>query len=556
MYGLAARSPSIILELDLTDMPPDPVGDDRLARLRSRGRHLLRPTLRALYEAADDRHVVGLIAKVGGTLPWAGMQELRLAVSAFSGSGKPTVAWAESFGEGSGDTSAYVLASAFDTIWVQPGGMLGFLGVGVETTFLRGALDRLGVQPQIEQRHEYKNAADRLTRTEFTDAHRTALESLAESVFAGAVDDVARSRGMAADRLRELADTGPRTAAEARDAGLIDAVGYRDEAYQAIRDRAGAESELRYVDRWRARRALKLPRRHRPGVALVEIRGAIASGRSRRMGFEQVAGSDSVSAALRAAANDEAARAVVIRVDSPGGSAVASETIWREVSLLRATGKPVVVSMGAVAASGGYYVACPADVIVALPATLTGSIGVFGGKLVVRDLLERLGLNTGSVMSGQRALMFSTRRPFSEAELQRLAAAMDAVYDDFVQKVALGRQRSAEEVEQVARGRVWTGSDAVTHGLADELGGLRDAVRIARARAGLAVDAPVRHAPRVPLPARLRPPRNSEDPRTGLASRLPDVADLSAAVSSLGDAAQALGIAQSAVLRMPDIRLR
>ena len=206
---------------------------------------------------------------------------------------------------------------------------------------------------------------------------------------------------------------------------------------------------------------------------------------------------------MRAAASSDRAKAVVLQVDSPGGSAVASDAIWREVCRVRDTGKPVVVSMGEAAASGGYYIACPADVIVALPATLTGSIGVFGGKLVLEGLLERLGVHTGTVQQGAHALMYSPRRPFSDAERERFAATIDAIYDDFVAKVATGRSRSISQIEEVARGRVWTGRDAVRAGLVDELGGLRDAVRIARARAGLADDAPVVRPLRVPPLARL-----------------------------------------------------
>ncbi|MEP7019295.1 MAG: S49 family peptidase, partial [Pseudonocardiales bacterium] len=438
MPAVPGHRPSLLLELDLTELPASPDSDDPLARLRARGRHQLRPALRALHEAAADRHVVGLIAKVGGTLPWATMQELRLGVRAFAASGKPAVAWAESFGEGSGDTAAYVLASAFGEIWLQPGGGLGLLGVGVETTFLRGALDKLGVEPQLEQRKEYKNAADRIMRTEFTEAHRTALDRVAESIYADAVTAISAGRGMAESLVRELADTGPRTAPEALDVGLVDALGYRDQVYAAVRKKVGP-AELLFADRWHPRRRPGLASRRKEHVALVEVRGAIASGHSRRGPMGRQVGSDSVTAALRAATSNEHARAVVLHVDSPGGSAVASDTIWREVVRVREAGKPVIVSMGEAAASGGYYIACPADVIVALPATLTGSIGVFGGKVVVRELLERVGLTTGAVEHGARSGMFSVRRQFTDDERERLAATIDAIYDDFVAKVADGR---------------------------------------------------------------------------------------------------------------------
>jgi protease-4 len=536
-----------LLELDLTEPLVAPDLDDPIARLRSRGRRLLRPTLRALHEAAEDRHVFGLIAKVGGMWPWATMQEVRRGVQAFAASGKPTLAWAESFGEvGYRDMAAYVLATAFGEVWLQPGGGVGLLGVGIETTFVRGTLDRLGVEPQFEQRYEYKNAADVILRKEFTAAHREALERLTESVFSDAVESIADARGLSHDQVRELIDTGPRTASEAQAAGLVDRLGYRDQAYEAMRTRIGDKPELLFADRWRPRRKIAPPPHRRDHVALVEVRGGISSGRTRRNPMGRQAGSDTVSAQLRAAHDNDRAHAVVLRVESPGGSAVASEVIWREVWRLRESGKPVVVSMGDVAASGGYYIACPADVIVALPATLTGSIGVLGGKLVVDGLLERMGVNTGSVQRGARALMYSLRREFSEDERARFAATIDAIYNDFVAKVAAGRRRPIPEIEAVARGRVWTGQDALEAGLVDELGGIRDATRIARERADLPEDAPVLGAIRIPPLARLGRPKNSEDPRTWIGTAWP----------GLRDVAAALGLPANATLRMPEISLR
>ncbi len=440
--------------------------------------------------------------------------------------------------------AGYVLATAFDRIWLQPGGELGLLGVGVETTFLRGALDRLGIEPQLDQRHEYKNAADRIMRTGFTEAHRAALDRLAESVFGWAVEAIAEGRRLDADTVRALVDEGPHQADRARQARLVDALGYRDQAQAAIRERVG-ECEPLFADRWRPRRRPHLPRRPRGHVALVEVRGAITSGRSRRLPTGRTAGSDSVGAAVRAAAADHRVRAVVLRIDSRGGSAVASETIWREVSLLRQA-KPVVVSMGEAAASGGYYIACPAHAILAQPSTVTGSIGVFGGKVVVQDLLDRLGLSTGTVTRGEHALMFSARRRFDAQEVERLAAALDATYDDFVAKVAQGRGRSVAAIESVARGRVWTGSDGVVAGLVDRLGGLRDAVQTARALAGLPDDAPLRPAIRLGPFARLTRPKNSADPRAGVAADWPRVSDLAAT----------LGVRTVDSLQMPPIRLR
>ncbi len=539
MMSLPWSGTSMLLELDLTEPPADPSGNDPLTRLRSRGRRLLRPTLRALHEAGNDRRVRGLIIKVGGSLPWATMQELRIGLLAFRESGKPVVAWAESFDDTAGLTG-YTLATAADEIWLQPGGGVGLLGVGIQATFLRGVLDRIGIEPQFEQRHEYKNAPDQLVRTELSEAHRESLERVTASIFDDAVGVIGAARDLPSERVRELVDTGPRTATEAHDVGLVDRLGYRDEAYAAVRDTLG-EVTLLFADRWSPRPRLPQPRRRH--VALVEVRGGIAPGRSRRGPMGQQCGSDTVSTALRAAAADDRAAAVLLKVDSPGGSAVASEVIWREVTRVQEAGKPVIVSMGSVAASGGYYVSASADVIVALPATLTGSIGVFSGKLVATEALDRIGVGTDTVQRGAHALMYSGRRGFSDSERERLAATVDAIYDDFVGKVAAGRRRPFEEIEPLARGRVWTGRDAYERGLVDELGGLRDALRIARERGGLPDDAPVVLAGQLPAVARLGRPKNSEDPRaaaTGL--HLPTLATLTA---ELTDA-----------LRMPPFRLR
>lgn len=573
----------ILLEIDFTE-PLVPPPTDPIDKLAMRGRHGLRPTMRALHDAGSDPRVVGLVAKVGGTLNFAAAQEYRAAVQAFRDSGKPAVAWAETFEEGAGDTAAYLLASGFSQIWLQPGGMLGLLGVAAEATFLAGTLERLGIEPQLEQRHEFKNAADMLQQTALTPAHRESLERLTRSLFDQVVAAVAEGRGMTDAEVRTLADTGPRTAAEALAAGLVDRLGYRDEVYAAMRTRVadgsgetraggasggsrrahavpaaagvgGASGDVRpggatreagtgeaardvgsdgasgsagtvaafggavddgprllFADRWRPLPKPRVPHPRREHVALVEASGLLGSGRSRSFPVAMT-GSDTVTASLRAAAEDDRAKAVVLRIDSRGGSVVASQAIWREVCRVRATGKPVVVSMGEVAASGGYFIACPADAIVALPATITGSIGVIGGKIVTDHLLERLGVTTDDVAQGERALMFSSRRRFTDVERERFAATIDTAYDDFVAKVADGRGRSRTEIEAVARGRVWTGSDAAAVGLVDELGGLRDAVRIARSRAGLPQDAPVRAALRPGLVSALRQPRNSEDPR-------------------------------------------
>ncbi|MFN2560469.1 MAG: signal peptide peptidase SppA [Jatrophihabitans sp.] len=546
---VSLHRPALLLELDLTAVPIEVEPEDLLGKLRSRHRPRLGAVLRTLHESGDDRHVRGIIVKLGGAaLPWAMVQELRAGLRAFAASGKPTVGWAESFGEGGNGTADYVLATGCSEIWLQPSGELALMGVAAETTFLRGALDKIGIEPQLDKRHEYKSAADRIMRTGFTPAHREAVDRIVESTWDVAVEAIAEGRGLPAAEVRALSERAPLSAVDAQGARLIDRSGYRDEVYADLRARLGTDVELLFADRWKPRRrAATLVRRSQGSVALVEAHGEIAIGRSRSTPRGPIVGSNTVSAALRASRENEHVKAVVFRIDSPGGSAVASDTIWREVELTRRSGKPVVVSMGSLAGSGGYYIACPADVIVAQPATITGSIGVLGGKIVIADLLERVGLSTGAVEHGGTARMFSLRRGFSDDERAKLAGMLDRIYADFVQKVADGRHMSFDDVHRVAKGRIWSGADATGNGLVDSLGGLRDAAAIARKRAGLRPDAPVRPAIHVPPLARLRRPTSSDDPRAA------------ASVSAWGDLsglAAALGLPGAGPLRMPGITLR
>ena len=550
MVSVPGRRPRVLLELDLTTAPVELEPEDLVGKLRSRHRPRLRAVLRTLHEAGQDDAVRGLVVKIGGAaLPWAIAQEIRAGLVAFAGSGKPTIAWAETIGEGGNGTSDYVLASGCREIWLQPSGELALMGVATETTFLRGALDKIGVEPQLDKRYEYKSAADRIMRSEFTPEGREAVDRVVESLWDGAVETIAQARDLTADAVRTAADRAPLAAEDAVAAGLIDHLGYRDEVYADARLRAGDGAQLLFADQWTPpRTAPQLLKRSKGFVALVEGHGEIVGGRSRSGPRGRQLGSDTVSVALRAAREDENAKAVLFRVDSPGGSAVASDTMWREVELARKAGKPVVVSMGAVAGSGGYYISCPADVIVAQPGTITGSIGVLGGKVVIADLLDRVGLGTGIVERGASASMYSMRRGFTDDQQERLAAMLDRVYREFVQKVSDGRSMAYDAVHEVARGRIWSGADALDKGLVDRLGSLRDAAQVARERAGLPHDAPVRPAISIPPLARLGRPKSSEDPRA-----------LAATASAWGDLAALaaeLRLPTGGPLRMPSLRLR
>ena len=509
--------PQLILELDLTEPLAQGVPTDPVSAFLQRRQSRLKDVLTGLRKASRDERVEMLVTKVGPSrMGFARAQELRDAVLAFRASGKPALAWAESFGEWGPGLVPYYLATAFDEIWLQPIGDVTLGGLELGTPFLRGALDHLEIEPQVGQRYEYKNAADVLLRSAFSDAHREAMQQLATSVVDQVVDGVARGRRFDTTRVRELVDQPPIAAEDALAAGLVDRVGYRDELYAEVRKRAGDEAKLIYVSRY-AHPPVPVPRAVRKArtIALIWGLGPITSGKSGRgPGGGNRMGSDIVTAALRAAARDKDVEAIVFRVGSQGGSAVASDAIWREVRQAREAGKPVVASMGDVAASGGYYVAMGADVIVAEPATITGSIGVVAGKLVTDRLWNRLGVSYDSVAIGELARMFSTRTRYGPAEQAALASWLDRLYEMFVSKVATSRDMSRDEVHEVARGRVWTGADARDRRLVDVLGGLDRAAEIAAERAGIPATADVDLVsyPALPPIERVRPPRSSESP--------------------------------------------
>lgn len=543
---------TIVLELDLTSGLSDEIPSDPLERIMSRRRLALPQVITRLMEAADDPRVIALLAKLGhGRLSMAHAQELREAVLAFRNGGKPAIAWSETFGELGRGTVPYLLATAFDEIWLQPSGNVGLVGTAVSSVFVREALDRAQLEPLFAQRHEYKNAADSLLRNEYSEPHREASERLATSAYQQVISAVVQGRGLSDEQVRALIDRSPISAADAQSERLVDHLGYRDELRQAVDERVvelsgksaefsgnsaavaspppqrnlvtqglkrltkeKEEPELLYLSRYQPRGAnlRHLRNIRRPGVGLIHVSGAIRQGRSVKGPFGRAVGSDTVASAIRTAARDERIKAIVLRVNSPGGSYVASDTIWREVCRARDGGTPVVVSMGEVAGSGGYFVAMGANSIVALPSTITGSIGVLAGKVRTAGLLDRTGVHIGSIAVGRHAQMFSPLTGFSDEEWNKLNGWLDEVYADFVAKAARGRGMSAQAIDEVARGRVWTGADALERGLVDELGGLEHALALARQTGRLPPDAPVRPVPS-PSPARwLHRPRNSDDP--------------------------------------------
>jgi protease-4 len=520
------RTAPLILELDLTDgIAEEPPADPLSALLTRRPR--LADVLDGLRRARSDPKVKALVAKVGGRrIGLATVQELRSAIAEFGRSGKTTVAWTETFGEFSPSNAAYYLAAAFDRVYLQPSGDLGLTGLSMEQWFYRGALDKLGLEYEVGKRHEYKNAADRFTEQGFTGPAREALGRLAASLTGQLGDAIAQRLGISAGEARALVNNGPYAAQEALELRLVDALRYRDEVYAEVREAAGPDAYLLYLGRYQrsrliTERARRLPEPSENVVALIHASGPIRRGRTARGPLTGGAmGSDTVAAALRAAGADRRARAIVLRVNSPGGSYVASDTIWREVVRARQGGTPVVVSMGDVAASGGYFIAMAADVIVAQPGTVTGSIGVLAGKPVTASLLERAGITTDSVTEGRHADMFTMTRPFSADEWLKINSWLDRIYADFTGKVASGRKMTQEQVHDIARGRVWTGADAAANGLVDQLGGLDTALALARRQAGLPDSAAVRLYPRSTPLDRFRRPESSEDYPTAAVSLL------------------------------------
>ena len=532
------RHAPLVLELDLSDGIVEGVHQDPVSALMGTRRVHLRDVLDGLRKARRDPRVKALVAKVSGQVGLALAQELREAVAEFRAAGKLTVAWTETFGETGQGTSAYYLATAFEKIYLQPSGDAGITGVALSEPFVKDALDKAGVTFRFGKRAEYKTAPNTFLERDYTEEHAEASQRMVASLGEQIVSGVAEARGLSADKVRELIDRAPLSASEALEGGLVDELGYRDEVYAHLRSRAGRDARLQYVSRYnRSGISGRLQAGGaKEAVALVQAHGMIGLGRSGRgavPGQGGAVGSDTLAAAIRAAVRDPKIKAIVMRVNSPGGSYVASDVVWREVNLARKAGKPVVVSMGNLAASGGYFIAMAADTIVAQPGTLTGSIGVYSGKPVVSELMARLGVSFGDAAFGRHAQINSTTRDFTESEWERLDHSLDRIYADFTAKAAQGRGMDLPDLERLARGRVWTGADAVERGLVDELGGLDRALDLAREKAGLPVDAPVRSLPHLSPLDRFRPAESSED-RTAATARFSGWGSLASLAAQLG----------------------
>lgn len=479
------------------------------------------PTVRSIVEmlrkAKTDKRITSVILKPSGSgALWAKVQEVRDAVLDFRRSGKPIVAYLEFGGE-----QEYYLATACDKVFLMPAATLDLTGMASYELFLRGTLDKIGAYPDVLHIGDYKTAGNTLTEKTYTPAHREMAESLNTDLFEQLVRGIADGRKKSEVDVKTLIDHGPFLPEDALRAGLIDDLAYEDELDDKVKLGAG---KLRYVEMndYRQVSAGSLGLNRGPKIAVIYATGIIASGRSSNSTGGQVAGSDTLVEYLRKARGDASIKAIVLRVDSPGGSAIASDVIWREV-LLTKNQKPLIASMSDVAASGGYYISMPAHAIVAEPSTLTGSIGVVLTKFVIDGTLKKLGMNLEGVSQGKYANMYSPVRPFSPEERVRMLESMQATYDTFVEKAAQGRNTTPERIDAIGQGRVWTGRQAKEIGLVDELGGLDRAVALAKQRAKIAPDTEVElviYPPKKSFYDLLRDPLGSSDSASTLGSLL------------------------------------
>ena len=475
-----------ILEANFEQEMLEDIPDDPAAQLMLKDRVVVRNVVDALDRGANDDRVVGLVAHVGAVkMGMAQVQELRDAVQRFRAKKKFAVAFAETFGEFGPGNNAYYLATAFDQIYLQPSGDIGLTGLILESPFVKNTLSKLGMKFHGDHRYEYKTALNLFTESKYTPAHKEANTALMNSWFAQLKEGVCGARQIPPDQFQAVIDKGPYLGKEAVDAHLVDGVAYRDEVYEQVKKKAGAGADLLYLDRYLDRAG----RPHDKGktIALVYGAGGVQRGKSE---YDPVQGSltmgsDTVAGAIRAAAEDKNVKAILFRVDSPGGSYVASDTIWREVVRARKAGKPVIVSMGDLAGSGGYFVAMAADKIVAQPGTITASIGVLSGKILTSGFWDKVGLSWDEVHAGANATMWTGTHDYTPAEWQRFQQWLDRIYVDFTSKVAEGRNLPKEKVLAIAKGRIWSGQDAKNLGLIDEVGGFDTALNLAKKSAGI-----------------------------------------------------------------------
>src|SRR5260370_33131558 len=461
-----------VLVLKVAGPLPDYVPDDPFRRLFGGQPLSLNSLLAQLRKAKVDKRITAVMLEID--MPetgWAKAEEIRGAIADFRISGKPVYAYMEY-----GMNKDYYIATACDKIFLPPPGELFTNGLAADVMFFRGSLDKLGIYPDIYQIGKYKSAADMFTQKQMTPAHREFINSLLDDLYGRYIDGIAKSRSKTPDEMKALIDNAPYTATQAKEAGLIDGALYRDEVEKELKKRLGYKDSddlaIAKAGDYRkiSQESLGLNKGER--VAVVYAAGDIVSGRSTFGGSgETTIGSDSLVKTINDARDDKSIKAIGLRIASPGGSGLASDIIWRAIESAKAK-KPVVVSMADVAASGGYYIACNANKIVAEPSTITGSIGVLGGKPVVKGFYDWIGVTNEYVLRGKNAGLFRETEKFSDTERQKWQEFLGTTYDDFISKVGKGRGTDKNYIDSIGQGRVWTGSQGERRCMGDKDGGL------------------------------------------------------------------------------------
>jgi protease-4 len=493
MYLVFGREPSVpsnatlVLRVggSLTELAPA----DVVGYLRGSKTPTVRAVVDNLRKAKVDPRVKAVLLKpTGFESPfWAKVQEVRDAVLDFKKSGKPVYAYIEYGGD-----REYYLATAADKIYLMPSAPLDLVGVATYELFLRGTLDKIGAYADLHRIGQYKTAVNTFKEKGYTAAHREMDESMNRDLYEQIVRGIADGRKKNEADVRALIDEGPFLPEDALSAGLVDEIAYEDQVDDKLR--AGEPRRHLDADDYSRVGLSSLGLNKGPRIAVIYATGTINGGKS---GYDPVngpvLGSETLIEYIRQARRDSSVRAIVLRVDSPGGSTTASDAVWRELVIAKTerADRPLIVSMSDLAASGGYYIAMPAHVIVAQPSTLTGSIGIFGGKFVTGGVYEKLGAKIESTSVGKRAELNSPARHYTEDEGKKLDEQLQAFYDQFVERVAESRHSTPEKIDAIAQGRVWTGRQAKQNGLVDELGGLDRAVAVAKQRAKIAADSDV-----------------------------------------------------------------
>ncbi len=483
--GPGVRPDSWVL-LDLQGTYPENTSDATLARLFGEETQSLLDLLLTIRDAGEDPRVAGLMLRVRPLATgWAKAQEIRDALLSFRKSGKPLHAYLEL--ELGGGSMEYYVASAAEHIHVPPGAAAPVTGLLASYVFLGGVWEKLDVQMQVLKVREYKTFGDMLSEKEMTSYHREMANSLLDSMYGQLVSGIATQRELTPDAVRHIIDAGPATPDELQKAGLIDDAQFLEQLRSSL---LGPEGEwLKGEDYAAARRPLPDAQPVHRKMAVIYGVGTVVSGESEQSptGGESSMGADTLAEAFGEAARDDDVEAIVFRIDSPGGSALASDLIWPAAEEAKAV-KPVIVSMSDVAASGGYYAAASGSRILAAPGTITGSIGVVMAKPNINGLLAKLGINTVEMQRGELAGMMSVNQSFTPKQLARVTATMDYVYDLFLQRVAAGRSLDKAQVNEIGRGRVWTGEQAAERGLVDEIGGFLAAINAAKTAVGIPVE--------------------------------------------------------------------